>query len=184
MSVIDFLTTMSIARHSCVAVVGSGGKSTLIRQIAREALAADWPVIITTTTHIQLPFFHPEENVMVVDAGITPELIATKSSARPLLLIGKRLAQRKVTGITAGLLRDLLGKYLLLVEADGSRRKPFKIPAAWEPVIPDISTHTIIVVGSSVARQPGDRGVGTSPGITAATLADSDGIQRVGGESG
>ena len=36
---------------------------------------------------------------------------------------------------------------MLLIEADGARKKPFKIPMEWEPVIPEFTDLVIAVSG-------------------------------------
>ncbi len=45
---------------------------------------------------------------------------------------------------------------LLVVEADGSKLRPFKAPAEHEPVIPSSATHVCVVVGAGVLDAPLD----------------------------
>ena len=40
------------------------------------------------------------------------------------------------------------------MEADGSRRLPLKAHAAWEPVVPEGSTQSVLVVGASGFGRP------------------------------
>ena len=42
----------------------------------------------------------------------------------------------------------------VLVEADGSKRLPLKAHAAWEPVVPEGSTQSVLVVGASGFGRP------------------------------
>jgi molybdenum cofactor cytidylyltransferase len=51
-------------------------------------------------------------------------------------------------------LQQRLGRPTILVEADGSKGRPFKAPAAHEPVIPASATLVIPVVGLSVLGRP------------------------------
>jgi molybdenum cofactor cytidylyltransferase len=51
-------------------------------------------------------------------------------------------------------LRQLPGKPTILIEADGSRMRPFKAPADHEPVIPPDTTLVVPVVGADVFGAP------------------------------
>ena len=43
----------------------------------------------------------------------------------------------------------------VIIEADGAKRLPIKSPAAWEPVIREESTHTVVVAGlSALGKDP------------------------------
>jgi probable selenium-dependent hydroxylase accessory protein YqeC len=53
-------------------------------------------------------------------------------------------------------LRSWFPRACLLNEADGSRMRPFKAPAAHEPVIPAQTTLVVPVVGADVFGQPLD----------------------------
>lgn len=125
------------------AIIGSGGKTTLLR-----TLAAGLPgtVLLCTTTHI-LPFdglpllLSPDRETLaaalnthrVVCAGV-PEPETGKLTALPYALTG-------------------LADYVL-VEADGSRGYPLKGHAGYEPVIPPEAGWVVQVVGLSGLEQP------------------------------
>ena len=109
------------------AVIGSGGKTTLLRTLGEELPGR---VILCTTTHI-LPF-----------AGIPLYTGAGEGELERLLAehsvvcVGQPGAEGKLTAsqlpveVLAG-----LADYVL-VEADGSKRLPLKAHAPHEPVIP------------------------------------------------
>ena len=44
-------------------------------------------------------------------------------------------------------LMELAEQILVLIEADGARRLPLKVPAEHEPVIPEMTTHVLSVYG-------------------------------------
>ena len=151
----SFMEAFSLSIKSCVSVVGSGGKSTLIRQLARETSKHGNPVVITTTTHIELPFLSENEEMMLATSGkINMPLFFQQKREQPLILIHKKLSEHKAQGFSPEALCPVTGKQLLLIEADGSRRKPFKIPANWEPVICSETSHAIIVCGLNALNQP------------------------------
>ncbi len=147
---LNFISTFGIERYDCVAVVGSGGKSTLICQLAQEAQNYHYPTIITTTTHIHLPFLSKNEYCCEIKQP-TSLILPDKS---PLVVFLKKIHPQKAKGIPAAWIDNWKNQGLILVESDGSRNIPFKIPAPWEPIIPDITTHTIIVVGLSALGKP------------------------------
>ena len=125
------------------ALIGSGGKTTLLYQLAGE-LSRWGSVVLTTTTHIRVPEQFP--------------LAQTAEEAQKLLKEGKTVCIG--TPCDGGKLTapGFLGWEKLadfvLVEADGARMHPLKAHASYEPVIPAGSTHTICVVGASGFGQP------------------------------
>ena len=67
--------------------------------------------------------------------------------------------QDKVQGVSPALLDRIAAQPavdVVIVEADGSRRLPFKAPAAHEPVIPTSATIVVPLVGLDVLGQPLD----------------------------
>ncbi len=117
--------------------VGAGGKTTLIDYLAGEAIRRGKRVAITTTTKIwaRVPY------VLWADLG--------KGQARPdLVRVGKAVVDGKLTALAAAEVAELGSMYdLVLIEADGSKGKPLKYPAEYEPVIPSFSDHVIVVAG-------------------------------------
>lgn len=134
-------------QRGVTAIIGSGGKTTLMYRLADE-LSADGRVIICTTTHI----FPPEH---------IPYLLAPERGA-----VRAALQDHRVLCVSAGTER---GKLLppnlsfselaqladyVLVEADGSHRRPAKAHAPYEPVVPPEAGQTICVFGLSALGQP------------------------------
>ena len=53
-------------------------------------------------------------------------------------------------------LMELAGKIPVLIEADGAKRRPLKVPAEHEPVIPEMTTHVLSVYGlDSIGKKIG-----------------------------
>lgn len=126
-------------KKGITAVVGSGGKSTLIYTLARE-LGLVGRVIVTTTTHI----LNDDKYVVVTDN--TKQAVESAFSKSSIVCVGK-LSDNKLT--TADIDFDVLCELAdyVLVEADGARQLPLKIHADYEPVIPKNCKKTILVVG-------------------------------------
>ena len=133
-------------RPGVTAVIGGGGKTTLLRTLGGE-LSARHTVLLCTTTHL-LPF--PD-----LPCARTPEELEALRRQYILLCAG---TEDPATGkLTAPALpmSDLANRFdYVLVEADGSARRPMKAHASHEPVIPPEANQTICVVGASGFGQP------------------------------
>ncbi len=124
-----------------IAVIGAGGKTSAIFQLAREFADRDLRVIITTTTR------------MFREPGA---LATTLTEARMLLehqsvvFVGKQAENGKIAGLEDEQAKELTQiADIILVESDGSKRLPLKVPAAHEPVLPLGVDRIILVAGLS-----------------------------------
>ena len=132
-------------RPGITAVIGSGGKTTLLRTLADELPGT---VILTTSTHI-LPF----DGIPLLTAPTREELRAALAAHR-VLCMGTPAADGKLTASALPFsVLQTLADYVL-VEADGSKRLPLKAHAPHEPVIPANARQTICVVGASGFGKP------------------------------
>lgn len=121
------------------AIIGSGGKTTLMYALAQE-LSRFGSVIVTTTTHIWKPAHLPVTQWVQDVKGI----VCTGSPCENGKLCAPRQSMEE--------LADLAD--FVLVEADGSAGKPLKAHAAHEPVIPDNAAQVICVAGASGLNRP------------------------------
>ena len=123
------------------ALVGSGGKSTLLALLAGELAAAGARVLCATTTHM----FPPAGMPLAEDL---PGARALLDRGGPVCA-GAWAGEGKLVP-PPGPLRDYRALCdCLLVEADGARRLPLKAHAPHEPVVPEHTERTILVVGAS-----------------------------------
>ncbi|RMF03482.1 MAG: putative selenium-dependent hydroxylase accessory protein YqeC [Chloroflexi bacterium] len=144
------------------AFVGGGGKSTAMFRLARE-LSASMRVLATTTTRIfavqisQSPA-HVTADPARPPANLTAQLDTALRRHGQVLLTGPvDPAQGKAFGVPPEQVDQLAasGQFdVILVEADGSRMRPFKAPAQHEPVIPATTTLVVPVAGLDVLGQP------------------------------
>ncbi|MDO5100817.1 MAG: selenium cofactor biosynthesis protein YqeC [Eubacteriales bacterium] len=137
-----------------IEVVGSGGKTTLVNELARLFAAAGRRVVITTSTHMYpIPgLWQPwavtqPQNNSQPHSSIQPQLTLQPGE---VVQLGTSAEQDKIASLSEQDM-TLLPKMadIILVEADGSKRLPLKYPAEHEPVLSDRRTHTIIVQGLS-----------------------------------
>ena len=182
-----------------VALVGGGGKTSAMFRLARELADKGGGAITTTTTRIfgaQIAL----SPVHVPAAEATRERVAAALATHgQVLVIGETdAASGKAEGVPLELfhrLRAWFPDVCLLNEADGSRMRPFKAPAAHEPVIPEETTLVVPVVGADVLGKPLDDrhvhrpelvaalsgaalGAAITPEVVARTLAHADGGRK------
>lgn len=129
-------------------VVGSGGKTALLRAVADELVACGRSVILTTTTHI-LPF----EGIELVSSADEDALTRVLARAH-MACVGAfgRNGKLGPSPLPIERLAELADH--VLVEADGSKRLPLKAHAPHEPVVPSCSACRVLVVGASGFLRP------------------------------
>jgi molybdenum cofactor cytidylyltransferase len=152
--------------------VGAGGKTSLLFALAREA-AEQWGsarVVVTTTTKILEPsagdFPTPASEVRLVDSpaeAVEAAVCVGRTGRLPVLATGTVPAPGETRPKLAGLPAEWVDEihraqpdWLILVEADGSAKKPLKAPAAHEPVIPASSAVVVGVAGLDALGLPID----------------------------
>lgn len=132
-----------------IAIVGAGGKTTTALRLIEELKERGLTPILTTTTHMMCPDtpdFIGEEDLEQVKTAL-----GTYGSA----WIGIPGARKRIGAVSEQFFSKLCGLEVpIIVEADGARMNPFKIPAEWEPVIPKQTTIVIGVMGLSALGCP------------------------------
>ncbi|WKZ39427.1 MAG: selenium cofactor biosynthesis protein YqeC [Anaerolineales bacterium] len=160
--------------HSVISLVGAGGKTTALFQLARQYKAifdtrnsknetrrsnTEYPrsIILTATSHLgvwQIPLADhhiiandesdlanlPSAGVILVTGGVEGDRTAPVSKSA----LNWLRAEAKERGTP------------LLIEADGSRQKALKAPAAHEPAIPSFTDLVIHVSGLGALGAPLD----------------------------
>lgn len=129
-----------------IALVGSGGKTTLLYQLAREFSHLGKRVAVTTTTHMELPAEFP---FLEADSDL-PACPALGS----ILVYGHREGEKFSYPGDTFFEKASLCSDVLFAEADGSRRYPAKFPASYEPVIPPGTDLILAVTGMSAIGKP------------------------------
>jgi probable selenium-dependent hydroxylase accessory protein YqeC len=154
-------SVLEIDPPQILAIVGSGGKTSLMYALAEEALARGLRAITTTTTKIFPP--RPEQSPTVILTEKPDDLIAEAGEAlvehRHVTVAAGQLDSGKLDGIKpemVGLLLAHTGADMVIVEADGARGLPLKAPAIHEPVIPGLTELVVPVVGLSGLGRPLD----------------------------
>lgn len=134
----SFAEKMQI-RPGVTAVIGSGGKTTLLYTLARE-LSQKGSVIVTTSTHI----FKPDDLPVVSETRRVRGCVCVGAPCENGKLCAPKQSFEEL---------EKLADYVL-VEADGSKRLPLKAHEAHEPVIPSNANQVICVVGATGLGKP------------------------------
>lgn len=129
------------------AIMGGGGKTTLLYKLGAE-LSQRGKVILATTTHIFTPTHCP------VLTGATAEHVQNALTYTPLICVGEPCKEGKLSPplLSIDTLKTLAD--YVLVEADGSKGLPLKAHAPYEPVLPDSANVTILVIGADGLNRP------------------------------
>lgn len=131
------------------AIVGAGGKTTLIHEMAQAYLAQGLSVFVTTTTHM----FIEEDTLAQPDA----QAIVCELKRKRYVMAGVREGE-KIAALPKAVYEQVCAQAdVTLVEADGSKQLPVKFPAEHEPVVPDNADGIIVVCGlHAIGRRMGD----------------------------
>ena len=131
-----------------VSAAGAGGKTSAIRRLAQEYIESGQRVIVTTTTHMMVedrPWFLLEPS-----AEKMGELLAAYGQA----WVGTPAPGGKMQGVPCEFLDKIWKMGLpVLIEADGARKLPLKVPGEQEPVILPETTHVLSVYGLDAVGQ-------------------------------
>ena len=153
------------------AIIGSGGKSTLLKTLGLELMRAGARVLLCTTTHMFPVAGVPwDGSSRRLDAapwkpgaahvpGCTCEACACLARGS-ICQAGVLDPETGKLSAPAEPLGELAQRFnYVLAEADGSKRLPLKAHAAWEPVIPSGAANIVWIVGASGFDRPVDEAV-------------------------
>ncbi len=130
------------SKDNYIAIVGGGGKTSVMYRLAEEFYSSGKYVIATTSTHIFIP-----NHVTVVLSNDKEEILAALRKER-LIAVASEYKDDKLKTPDSGLF-EYFGQIAdnVITEADGARRHPLKAPAENEPVIPEYANTVIAVTG-------------------------------------
>lgn len=148
------------------AIIGSGGKSTLLKTLGLELMRAGGRVLLCTTTHM-----FPVAGVPWDGSNRRLDAAPWKPGAPHVPGCTCKVCAGMSRGsiCQAGILDPETGKLsapaeppnelaqrfdYVLAEADGSKRLPLKAHAPWEPVVPAGTVNVIWLIGASGLGKP------------------------------
>jgi len=149
-------------RKEVVALVGGGGKTSVMFRLARELTAHGLRVVTTTTTRIFVTQMAAAPHYLIAqdEDSLLAHLPQTLQQHGHVLIVGGiDVAQNKAYGVELTLVERIVALPsvdAVIIEADGARMKPFKAPAQHEPVIPSCTTLVVPMAGIEAVGRPLD----------------------------
>lgn len=147
------------------AFVGAGGKTTLIHRQAERYRAEGKRVFVTTSTHM---FTEPDTvlsddaDVIIAELNRTGYVMAGIPEGEKIRVLSPETYEKVCAQAD-----------VVLIEADGSNRKPIKFPNSTEPVLPDHVEEIVVVCGLRALGKP-LREVAHRPELVKACLGAQD----------
>lgn len=135
----------SIKKNDVVSFVGGGGKTSIMFKIAFEAASQGLKVLVTTTTKIFVPEDHHYEKIVLRETIDSEKM----GSCNGITVFGEKSINGKIIASNEDDLKKFIdnGKFdLILIEADGSRRKSIKAYRNNEPVVPRYSNKVFAIL--------------------------------------
>ena len=178
---------LGISSGDVAAFVGAGGKSGAILAVAGELTRAGMTVLVAPTTKMLLseadrigPLVTSEN-----DGDLRSKIEAALTEAPAVVAGGGMLSKNRVGGLAPERVSGLVSLAdAVLIEADGSRRRPIKGTAEHEPAIPEVATLVVAVGNIHALGTPVDEehvhrpevfsdltGIGPGQSITAGAFA-------------
>lgn len=148
----DMLYYFAERNSRIISFVGAGGKTTAMYTLAAAFAARGLKTLVTTTTHIEMPdktlWAKNEEEVRRLWQSGSYAVVGTEP--------GEAAADiKKITGLSEperSLYFDMAE--VVLIEADGAKRMPCKVPAAHEPVLLKECDTVVGVMGIRSVGRP------------------------------
>ncbi|WP_367942415.1 selenium cofactor biosynthesis protein YqeC [Enterocloster citroniae] len=131
-----------------MAVTGAGGKTSFIRRLAWEGASLGRRVLVTTTTHMARP-----EHLGVFTQQVRD--VKSMLDRESVAVAGRLTGEGKISSLEPDFYESICPEAdLVLVEADGSKRLPLKVPRPGEPVIPGNTDMILCVSGLTALGFP------------------------------
>ena len=136
------------SEREMISLVGGGGKTTALFALGRQLRGT---VVLTTTTRMGsdrtggfVPLMSPDRRALA--AAVARDRV---------VLCWNGIERHRALGFVPEVVSSWTGLAdHVVIEADGSRRLPFKAPAAHEPVVPRATSTLVACVGAAALGRP------------------------------
>ncbi len=141
------ISQLLMIQPGMTALIGGGGKTTLMYRIAKE-LSDVGTVIVCTSTKI----YPPDQMPTLTDGSV--DAVSAALHRHRVICVGTKTENEKLSEPAIGFEKlKQLADYVI-VEADGAHQLPIKAHAAHEPVIPEGVGQTVLVIGADCFGKP------------------------------
>jgi molybdenum cofactor cytidylyltransferase len=152
---VNLLQALRLGGRERLALVGAGGKTTALFQLAGQYLAGGARrVLLSTTTHLADWQLGLADHHFILTSKEQLKQLNESLPPGVLLFSGPLERNQRVSGLSGDIVGGLVElasswQTALLVEADGARQRPLKAPAAHEPPIPAWVEQVVVLAGLS-----------------------------------
>ena len=138
------------SQNACVAILGGGGKTSLLLRLGNDLSQMLPRVLLTALTKSAS---HNEHPIHFLD-NVAPAAIHTLFLRdNPVCIMGRAVSPEKLAGINEGDLGALMGHAdCTIFECDGARNLPLKAHLPHDPPVPEFATHVVILIGADVVN--------------------------------
>jgi probable selenium-dependent hydroxylase accessory protein YqeC len=150
------VNAVSVQEHDIISIVGCGGKTSCMYQLARELKKEK--VLVTTTTNIMIPDKEEGTVDFILDGSTCTSLTKENITRGRYLVYGSLTPANKCKSLMEEEILKLSELFTVtLIEADGSKGLPIKGYRDYEPCTPSFATLTIGVlplwsIGASISE--------------------------------
>lgn len=136
------------ARGAIIAVLGGGGKTTLIEMLATEFAQEYDRVLVSSLTKT---LGRLSKGALTRYEALRHGVAGAASQSNPVRVLGPLDEEGKATGIAPDDLAHLVTQAeITIFECDGARNLPLKVHTDRDPDVPPFTTLALIVVGGEV----------------------------------
>ena len=155
----ELKTALALGPKEHLALVGGGGKTTLMSALAKTGRESGKRVVTTTTTKLWHHEALSSPRVVLIRSDVSwkEDLREGLRTGGHVFVAESLLASGKVQGIDPYLADALFREEdidYLIVEADGAAGHPIKAHADHEPVIPASTTTVVALIGLEALGRP------------------------------
>ena len=134
---------LGLGAHEHIAIVGGGGKTTILHALGSQLGGSR---VLTCTT--KMGSSEHRGLSVLFDPGVVEMQEALAERQGPVM-VWKAIQGPKAVGVApehCDAWFEVVDQ--VVVEADGSKQRPFKAPASYEPVVPSTTTMMVSVIGA------------------------------------
>lgn len=189
---LSLLHALRLSSSLTIAIVGAGGKTTVLYQLGRDYQKTHSIVLCTTTTHLGQEQPNAAD-LHLIHLGNLSDTLERIRSHQGLICLTREWDEQtqRWRGLDLDSLQ-FLARYAqenaipLIIEADGARGRSLKAPAEHEPVIPPHCDVVILVAGLAAIGKPLTEEWVHRPerfsvlsGLSVREIIDGEAVQRV-----
>lgn len=148
----NLIENLKINENDVITITGGGGKTSLMMRLGKELSQKRMNHVLTTTAKICISDLRGAQSIIC--ENINDIIDVLKKDAQQEWIIGKeKVTDQKISGFAEEeliILKNAIKPLVIINEGDGSKRKPYKFYGDYEPMIPQITTKLIHVIGAEV----------------------------------